>query len=53
MLLEIGDTYRQSFSFSQEDVIKFAEVTGDKNPLHPMLNLRLPRVSSVRLYMDI
>lgn len=34
MLLEIGDNYRQSFSFSQEDVIKFAEVTGDKNPLH-------------------
>lgn len=34
MLLEIGDTHRHEFRFSQEDVIKFAEVTGDKNPLH-------------------
>ena len=34
MLLEIGDTYKYEFRFSQEDVQKFAEVTGDKNPLH-------------------
>ncbi|MFD2519670.1 MaoC family dehydratase [Emticicia soli] len=34
MLLEIGDTYTYAFRFSQEDVQKFAEVTGDKNPLH-------------------
>ena len=34
MPLEIGDTYKYEFRFSQEDVRKFAEVTGDKNPLH-------------------
>lgn len=34
MLLEIGDSYSHSFSFTQEDVTKFAEITGDKNPLH-------------------
>jgi len=34
MLLEIGDTYTYAFRFSQEDVQKFAEVSGDKNPLH-------------------
>ncbi|HOU98299.1 MAG TPA: MaoC family dehydratase [Bacteroidales bacterium] len=26
--------YQTSFSFSQNDIIKFAELTGDKNPIH-------------------
>ncbi len=33
-LVKEGDTYTHAFSFSQEDVVKFAEVTGDKNPVH-------------------
>lgn len=33
-LLEIGDTYKYKFSFTQEQVVQFAELTGDKNPLH-------------------
>ncbi len=32
--LETGQTYTHRFSFSQADVQKFAEVTGDDNPLH-------------------
>jgi len=34
MLLEVGTTYTHSFSFTQEEVVRFAEVTGDKNPVH-------------------
>ncbi|MCS6904390.1 MAG: MaoC family dehydratase [Bacteroidia bacterium] len=33
-MLSIGQEYRHNFQFSQEEVNKFAEVTGDKNPLH-------------------
>lgn len=33
-MIEVGTTYRHSFSFSQEEVNRFAEVTGDKNPVH-------------------
>jgi acyl dehydratase len=29
-----GSTYQHSFSFSQSDVERFAEVTGDRNPVH-------------------
>lgn len=32
--LEIGDSYQETFSFSQDEVIRFSEVSGDKNPLH-------------------
>jgi acyl dehydratase len=31
---QIGDEYRHRFSFTQDDVIKFAEVSGDNNPIH-------------------
>ncbi len=31
---EVGDIFRHTFSFSQEQVARFAEVTGDLNPLH-------------------
>lgn len=34
MKTEIGDLYIHSFSFTQEEVKKFAEITGDTNPLH-------------------
>src|SRR5690554_195045 len=30
----IGYTFNHSFTFSQQDVINFAEATGDKNPIH-------------------
>lgn len=32
--IEIGATWDHIFQFSQEDVIAFAKVTGDTNPLH-------------------
>ncbi len=33
-MIEAGQVYKHVFSFSQNDVEKFAEVTGDKNPIH-------------------
>ena len=33
-MLEIGQTYSHNFKFTQEEVERFAEVTGDKNPVH-------------------
>ena len=33
-MLEQGQVYTVKFSFNQENVIAFAEVTGDKNPVH-------------------
>lgn len=32
--MQVGDTYSYRYHFSQDDVRKFAEVTGDDNPLH-------------------
>ena len=32
--VEIGAVYTHEFSFSQEEVNRFAEVTGDRNPVH-------------------
>ncbi|WMJ73069.1 MaoC family dehydratase [Cytophagaceae bacterium ABcell3] len=32
--METGQCYSEKFSFSQEDVIRFAELSGDKNPIH-------------------
>ncbi len=34
MKIQLNDIYKHEFSFSQADIIKFAEVTGDKNPVH-------------------
>lgn len=31
---EVGETFTQGYSFSQADVERFAEVTGDVNPVH-------------------
>ncbi|MCU0325097.1 MAG: MaoC family dehydratase [Spirosomaceae bacterium] len=31
---QVGDEFRHRFRFTQEDVIKFAEVSGDNNPIH-------------------
>ena len=33
-MLQVGDTYSEVFSYTQEQVITFAELSGDKNPLH-------------------
>ena len=33
-MIEFGQTYTHDFKFSQEEVNRFAEVTGDKNPVH-------------------
>ena len=32
--MKIGDYYEEKVSFSKEDILKFAEVSGDKNPIH-------------------
>ncbi len=34
MKLTLGQTYQHQFSFTQDDVIAFAKITGDDNPLH-------------------
>lgn len=34
MTLAIGDTYEYAFRFTQEEVVAFAQLTGDDNPLH-------------------
>lgn len=33
-MIELGQVYKHSFSFTQKDVENFAEITGDKNPIH-------------------
>ncbi|MBS1646188.1 MAG: MaoC family dehydratase [Bacteroidetes bacterium] len=33
-MIEKDQTYAHEFSFSQQDVIAFANATGDKNPVH-------------------
>jgi acyl dehydratase len=33
-MIELGQTYSHEFKFSQDEVNRFAEVTGDKNPVH-------------------
>lgn len=32
--MKIGDSYTEEISFSQQQVIAFAEISGDKNPIH-------------------
>ncbi len=34
VMLQVGDTYSHEFSFNKENVFQFAEVSGDKNPIH-------------------
>ncbi|HRG58861.1 MAG TPA: MaoC family dehydratase [Bacteroidia bacterium] len=33
-MIHPNDIFKHEFSFTQNDIIKFAEVTGDKNPVH-------------------
>jgi acyl dehydratase len=33
-MIQQGDTYLHEFSFTKENVFQFAEVSGDKNPIH-------------------
>ncbi len=33
-MVEVNQTYSHEFQFSQDEVSRFAEVTGDKNPVH-------------------
>jgi acyl dehydratase len=32
--MQVNDTFQHNFKFSQEEVNRFAEVTGDNNPVH-------------------
>ena len=32
--MQLNEVFNHEFSFSQEEVNRFAEVTGDKNPVH-------------------
>lgn len=34
MIISLNEVYKHEFSFTQEQVVAFAEVTGDKNPVH-------------------
>jgi len=33
-MIDVNQTYRTTFTFSQEQVAQFAQVTGDNNPIH-------------------
>jgi len=33
-VIQPGEVYRETFSFTQEEVNSFAQITGDKNPVH-------------------
>lgn len=33
-MIKINQAFKHSFSFTQDEVNRFAEVTGDKNPIH-------------------
>lgn len=33
-MIKVNEVYTHSFKFSQDEVNRFAEVTGDKNPVH-------------------
>jgi acyl dehydratase len=33
-MLTLGQVFTHTFSFSQEEVVQFAEISGDKNPIH-------------------
>ena len=33
-MIRIGDKFEHNFAFTQEDVVLFAKVTGDNNPVH-------------------
>lgn len=33
-MAQVGDTFSHTFSFTQEQVNTFAEISGDKNPIH-------------------
>lgn len=32
--ISVGSKYEEVFSYTQEDVLTFAEISGDKNPIH-------------------
>jgi 3-hydroxybutyryl-CoA dehydratase len=45
----VGDIYEYKFSYSQEDVNSFAEISGDKNPIHLDENYALKSIFKQRI----
>jgi len=37
--IQLNKTFSTSLNFSQDDINKFAEISGDKNPIHIDLEL--------------
>lgn len=33
-MITLNEVYKHKFSFTQDDIVKFAQVTGDNNPVH-------------------
>lgn len=52
-MLQIGDSYQEEITFTQEMEQKFIELTGDNNPIHTDANAALSRGGILRrLFME-
>ena len=50
-MIQVGQTYTHDFKFTQEEVNRFAEVTGDKNPVHTNAEFAAKTIFKSRLCM--
>ncbi len=50
--LKIGNTYTEKVKFTQENVNKFAEITGDNNPIHINEEYAAKAGSLVYVFLD-